>query len=143
MRALGAIKTSDLRTIIIFFALLITLTSCCPFVKEENLGSNVYLSEYDNVDRRILYSKESCSGSGLEIVPMTVLEYNYDSKWIIAKSGSKKGKSSTKFWILKKDFDNEPTPDLIKSNTIGPLDEKQFLNELTKRQINLKLKKIK
>jgi hypothetical protein len=127
---------------IIIIGLLTTVYSCCPFIKEENLGNNVYLSEYDNVDIRILYSKESCSGSGLEIVPMTVLEFNYDSNWIIAKSGSKKREAKTQYWIIKNDFDNESTSGVIKSKTIGPLDEKQFFNELIKRRINLELKKI-
>lgn len=73
---------------------------------------------------------------------MTVLEYNHDSNWIIAKSGSKKGEANTQYWIIKNDFDTDATSDVIKSKTIGPLNEKQFLNELTKRQINLELKKI-
>jgi len=117
-----------------------TLYSCCPFIKEEHLGNNLYLSEYDNVDRRIFYSKESCSGSGIEIVPMTILGYNYNSEWVIAKSGTKGENSSIQYWIIRKYFDNEPTLKLIKSNIIGPLDLESFSNELTNRQIQLKLK---
>lgn len=66
--------------------LLIVLNSCCFGAKENYLGNNIYLSEYDNVDRRILYQEESCATSGIEIVPMTVLEIAHNSEWIIAKS---------------------------------------------------------
>ena len=89
---------SRLLFILIGFSLL--FTSCCFWVKEEHLGNNIYLSEYDNVDRRILFSKEKCSSSGIEIVPMTVLEYAYNSNWIIAKSGSR-NKKDFQYWILK------------------------------------------
>lgn len=66
-----------LKIMVLLFGLMALYESCCPFLKEENLGNNFYLSEYDNVDRRILYSEESCSNSGMEIVPMTVTEYAY------------------------------------------------------------------
>lgn len=73
---------------------------------------------------------------------MTVLEYNYDSKWIIAKSGSKRENTNIHYWIIKNKFDQEPTSDQIKLNTTGPLVEEQFFKELTERQIQLNLKKI-
>ena len=138
---LCATNESNLKTVLII-GLIATLQSCCPFIKEEHLGNNLYLSEYDNVDRRILYSKESCAASGVEIVPMTVLEYDYDSKWIIAKSGNKRENSNIQYWIIKNDFDDEGTSKVIKSKTIGPLDLGLFSEELTRRQIQLKLKKI-
>ena len=100
------------------------------------------MSEYDNVDRRILYSKERCSGSGVEIVPMTVLEYDYDSRWIIAKSGNKRENSNFQYWIIKNEFDDQSTIEVIRSKTIGPLDLGLFTDELIRRQIQLKLKKI-
>ena len=55
--------------------LSVLFSSCCPFIKAEDLGNNFILSEYDNVDRRIIYSKEKCSGLGIEVVPLTVVEY--------------------------------------------------------------------
>jgi len=129
--------------LIFILGILTTLNSCCLFIKEESLGNNLYLSEYDNVDRRILYSKESCSGSGVEIVPMTVLEYDYDSKWIIAKSGTKGHESENEYWIIRNDFDSEPTSEIIMSNTLGPMNFESFSKELANRQIKLKLKRIK
>lgn len=52
--------------------LLFALESCEFGAKEEYLGNNLYLSEYDCVDRRILYQLKKQSVSGVEIVPMTV-----------------------------------------------------------------------
>jgi hypothetical protein len=69
----------------------------------------MYLSEYDNVDRRILFSEETCSGSGVEIVPMTVLEFAYNSQWIIAKSGNKRTGIDIHYWIIKNGYEVEPT----------------------------------
>ncbi|MBL7855912.1 MAG: hypothetical protein JNL17_16045 [Cyclobacteriaceae bacterium] len=100
------------------------------------------MSEYDTIDRRILYSKQSCSGSGIEIVPMTVLEYAYDSKWIIAKSGDGQTNSKIQFWIIKNDYEAEPTVEVVKSNVLGPLDFESFSHELVSRKIELNLKKI-
>jgi hypothetical protein len=124
------------------FVLLSILSSCCPFVKEESLGNNFYLSEYDNVDRRIFYSKESCSGAGVEIVPMTVLEYSFDSEWIIAKSGSKRTNSNIQYWIIKNNHTAEPTVEDIKSNIFGPLDMETFSRELANKEVHLSLKRI-
>jgi len=118
------------------------LSSCCPFIKEERLGNHFYLSEYDNVDRRIFYSEESCSASGIEVVPMTVMEYAYNSEWIIAKSGNKRTNSDIQYWIIKNDYDVEPTEEVIKSNVLGPLDLEPFSKELRVKKIQLTLKKI-
>jgi len=63
--------------------------SCCPFIKAKELGNNFILSEYNNFDRRIIFSKEGCSSSGIEIVPMTVFEYGHNSKWIAKTSTSR------------------------------------------------------
>ena len=118
------------------------MSSCCLFIKEEQVGNNLYLSEYDNVDRRIFYSNESCTGSGTEIVPMTVLEYAFNSEWIIAKSGKKRTNSDIQYWIIKNNFDVEPTAEVIKSNVLGPLDLESFSRELISKKIPLTLKRI-
>jgi hypothetical protein len=66
-------KILKLKTGLILIVLSLLFSSCCPFIKAEDLGINFILSEYDNVDRRIIYSKEKCSGSGIEVEPMTVV----------------------------------------------------------------------
>ena len=89
-----------LLTYLILLIVAAGLNSCCFSAKEDYLGNNLYLSEYDNVDRRILFQKESCATTGTEIVPMTVLEIAYNSDWIIAKSGSKRKQINFEYWII-------------------------------------------
>ncbi len=120
--------------------------ACCPFVKETKLGNNFILSEYDNADRVILYSEEKCSGSGIPIVPMTVLEYADDSKWVIAKSDSRQ-KPNPKFWIIDKDFkvsldEGESAIEKIKAHVYGPLDSSTFIEKMQMEKIDLLLKRI-
>lgn len=141
-------KLMQLKIILLLFGLMILYNSCCPFIKEESLGNNFYLSEYDNVDRRILYSEESCSNSGIEIVPMTVTEYAYNSNWIVAKSSESRQKAKYKFWIVDKNFqvkiiqDNDSTINVIKSHVFGPFDSTKFVQLLFAKNIKLTLHKI-
>jgi hypothetical protein len=130
------------------FTLSLIFHSCddCGFIKEESLGNNFVMSEYDNVDRRILYSEDKCSGSGIEVVPMTVLAYDSDPKWIIAKSSKSRFSADFDYWIIDKAFDigqnNDRTVNMIKSHIYGPLDSTTFISRLGIQKINLKLKKI-
>jgi hypothetical protein len=118
------------------------MNSCCFGTKENHLGNNIYLSEYDNVDRRILYKKEKCANTSLEIVPMTVLEISHNSEWIIAKSGNKRAKPDFKYWVIKNNYDQIPNPEIIIKNTIQINDFDSFKYFLTENKINLELKKI-
>ena len=137
-----------LKIILFLFGLMALCNSCCPFIKEENLGNNFYLSEYDIMDRRILYSEESCSNSGMEIVPMTVTEYAYDSNFIIAKSSASRQTSESRYWVVDKSFkvkiiqDNDSTINVIKSHVLGPFDSTSFVQFLFAKDIKLKLKKV-
>jgi len=128
--------------VILLIVIALSFSSCCAFIKVEHLGNNLYLSEYDNVDRRILYTEEKCSGSEVQIVPMTILEIAYDSQWIIAKSGSKNKPSTFKYWIIKNNYKISPKADTIKSNTLGPMDYKTFMEEIKNNDIRLTLKEI-
>jgi hypothetical protein len=127
------------KIIFINLVLLILVNSCCLGAKEIFLGNNIYLSEYDNVDRRILYQKESCAISGAEIVPMTVTEIAYNSEWIIAKSIKK---SESKFWVIKNNYQHMPNSDIVIKNTTEFNDDASFKLFLTEKKINLELKKI-
>lgn len=120
----------------------LTFSSCCLFIKEVNLGNNLYLSEYDNVDRSILYSEKKCTGTGIEIVPMTVLEISYDKKWIIAKTGSSYQTKNFEYWIIKNDYEKKPNAEIIKANTLGHMNYEKFVYELKKNDIQLVLKTI-
>ena len=130
---------------LIFFFVVISMNSCCPFIKADDLGHNFILSEYDVVDRRILYTNDKCSGSGIEVVPMTVLEYATNSKWIIAKSAKSKFVAEYEYWLIDKEFDTPGTDkvlNVLKSHTSGPLDSVSFVNTLNAQKINLNLNKI-
>ena len=134
-----------IRNIICFIGLVILGYSCsigCFGAKEEYLGNNLYLSEYDNVDRRILYQEEKCAVSGTEIVPMTVLEYAYDKNWIIAKTGSRRD-TIFRYWIINNSYDTVPKANVIKENIIGPLNLEDYNQTLIENKIGLILKEIK
>ena len=139
----------DKKLILLSIGLIFLFNSCCPFIKEENIGNNFYLSEYDNVDRRILYSEKACSNSGIEIVPMTVTEYAYNSKWIVAKNSVSRFGGNYQYWIIDKNFkvkiiqDNDSTINVIKSHIFGPFDSTKFVQSLFDKNINLKLNRIK
>ena len=128
------------RLIFINLILLAVLNSCCFGTKENHLGNNIYLSEGDNVDRRILYKKEKCANTGSEIVPMTVLEISHNSEWIIAKSGNKRAKSDFKYWVIKNNYDQIPNPEIIIKNTTEFNDFDLFKSFLNENKINLELK---
>lgn len=127
------------RLIFINLSLLIVLNSCCIGAKENHLGNNIYLSEYDNVDRRILYQTESCAKSGIEIVPMTITEISHNSEWIIAKSEEK---PEFKYWIIKNNYDHLPNSKTVIKNTTKFNDYDLFKSFLIENNINLELKKI-
>jgi len=131
--------------ILTFLILVILLNSCCFGVKEDHLGNNIYLSEYDIVDRRILYQTESCATSGIEIVPMTVLEIADNNKWIIVKTGNGRKRTEDKYfkyWVIKNDYENLPDSETVKINTTEFDDRQEFDKFLTENNIELKLNKI-
>lgn len=131
--------------ILTFLILVISLNSCCIGAKEDYLGNNIYLSEYDNVDRRILYQTKSCTTSGVEIVPMTVLEIGNNDKWIVAKTGNGRKREEEKYfkyWVIKNDYKNLPDSETVRNNTTEFKNRQGFDNFLTENKIELKLNKI-
>jgi hypothetical protein len=73
---------------------------------------------------------------------MTIMEYAFDSEWIIAKSENKRTNSNIQYWIIKNDYDFEPSAEVVKSNVLGPLDLESFSRELSGKNIQLTLEKI-
>ena len=121
------------------FSLSLFITSCCFSTKEKYLGSNLYLSEYSNIERSILFQQKRCSNTGIEIVPMTVFACAYNSDWIIAKSGNARLKKDFQYWIINNNNVNNPSLSNIKANTLGPLDWESFTTEIKEKKINLTL----
>ena len=141
---MGSINKITSKTLLtfLFLGIILVLNSCCFSAKEVHLGNNIYLSEFDNVDRRIFYQKESCATTADEIVPMTVLEVSHNSNWIIAKSGNKRGQTNFKYWVIKNSYDQTPDSKTVIENTIEFDDYKLYESYLTNNNIDLKLKKI-
>ena len=136
--------------IILSIGLVAIFYSCdeCAFVKEEDLGNNFKLSEFNNVERNIRYSEEKCSNSGIEIVPMTVTQYAYDKNWIIAKSSPPRSGGLYQYWIINKSQkvklirENDSTFEALRSKVYGPFDSASFAGQLESKNIILSLKKI-
>jgi hypothetical protein len=126
----------------VFLTLLFVLNSCCIGADEEYLGNNIYLSAYDNYDIRILYQENSCATSGIEIVPMTILEISYNSEWIVAKSGNKRKKTDYQYWVIKNKYDSLPNSETVIKNRIEFSDLKKFESYLAEKNIDLELKNI-
>ena len=130
---------------LLIFGLSLFIHGCCGATREEHPGNNFRLSEYDNVDRRILYSEEKCSGAGIEIVPMTVIEYANDSKWIIAKTRIARPGLEYQYWIIDRNFQIDVRAEndsIIKSHVTGPLDSVTFIQKVNANHIDLPVKKI-
>jgi len=76
-------------------------------------------------------AKEGENRKGIEMVEPKVVEYNFNDKYIIAKTIGVY-KSKVKYWIIDKD--------LAQSNMPKSLDSISFYTELLNKGINLKLK---
>lgn len=127
---------------LLYFSLgFVSCESPCFGSKEDYLGNNFIISEYDVVDRRIIYSETKCATSAIEIVPMTVQKIASDKRWVIAQS------SGDKYWIIDKNFQTdgmiiESKYEHIKSHVSGPLDSISFIKSLHGLKINLELAQI-
>lgn len=91
-----------------------------------------------------MHCSDPCCNSGTWVVPETLVAYNFDSKWIIAKTDSTYYNNSEDFayWIFNKDF-SIPTKDLkdsINAHLIGPVDSVTFYKLLSEKGIRLQLK---
>ncbi len=90
-----------------------------------------------------MYCFDNCCNSGYTVIPNTVMAYNFDDNWIIAKNDSNfdNHRSDFAYWIFKKNFSSskENMYDSIKANLIGPLDSATFYKMLSKRSIHLQL----
>jgi len=87
-----------------------------------------------------MYCSDGCCNSVIDVVPQTVLEYDYNSKWIIAKADSALYYT---YWIIDKESISNKTDNYknIKEHIRGPLDSVTFSSILSKDKINLRLKK--
>jgi hypothetical protein len=89
-----------------------------------------------------MYQHKRCAVSGVEIIPMTILEIAHDEKWIIAKSGNKRTEGDYKFWVIKNQYEKIPDSETVKRNTIKFESQEDFEQFLSENHIGLKLRKI-
>lgn len=111
-----------------------------PFLKIVELGNNFALLQQDDTD--IEYSPNgsaNCYEGGVQVVPWEVVAYNFNDRWIIAKSNSKAG-DNPQYWIIDKLYDFSPDyRKELEKQTIGPLDSIGFCKALKEHNIALSL----
>ena len=122
--------------------LLKTFESCCFGNKNISLGNGFKLSEYSVKEVEIMYCLDNCCNSGYHVIPQTILAYNFNANWIIAKTDSSyyNGLNDFAYWIFKKTvLTTNDMDSTIKANLIGPLDSTKFYNLLLENNIKLQL----
>ena len=92
----------------------------------ENLGSG-YFYIGDGQESQILSGDEK-KNSGITIIPQEVIEYNFDNRYIIAKSIE--NRNLQQYWIVDKQS----------HESVSPLDSLSFAKEIKRLKIDLKLK---
>jgi hypothetical protein len=117
--------------------------SCCFSTKNTSLGNGFKLSEYSYKETSIMYCFDNCCNSGYTVVPQTIVAYNFDKSWIIAKTDSTYNNNQNDFayWIFKKHSSSNAQSmyDSIKVNLTGPLDSASFFKILTEKNIRMEL----
>ena len=124
-----------MKNILLLMVLVVAvLFSSCVFRHTDDLsdlGGNYYFLP-DGRMSTIGYNtaKEGENRSGITLVEPKVVDYAFDEKIIIAKSIDVYDEK-TKFWIINKDKDLK--------NNVEQFDSISFYNEISKRNIKLKL----
>ena len=144
---LGTIRMKKRIEYLLTFLILVTsLNSCCIGAKEDYFGNNIYLSEYDNVDRKILYQTESCAY-------FRNRNSSNDCFWklriitngLLRKHGNGRKRTEGKFfnyWVIKNDYESLPDSETVKRNTTEFVSRQDFDKFLTENKIELELNKI-
>jgi hypothetical protein len=127
---------------ILGFFLLNSFESCCLGSKNISLGNGFKVSEFSVREVEIMYCLDNCCNSAYHVIPQTLVAYNFNANWIIAKTDSSyyNGLNDFAYWIFKKDaFSTKDLDSTIKANLIGPLDSMKFYNLLVEKNIKLQL----
>jgi hypothetical protein len=117
--------------------------SCCLSTKNTSLGNDIKISEYSHKETSIVYCFDKCCNSGYTVVPETIVAYNFDENWIIAKSDSTyyNNQNDFAYWIFNRNISSNGRGmyDSIKAHLIGPLDSTSFFRILSEKKIRLEL----
>ena len=136
----------SLTVMLMVLGLVILLFTCpkYPFMKIVELGDNFALLQQDDTD--IVYDRngdKECfsSSESVQVVPFEVVAYNFNDRWIIAKSDSKAG-DNPQYWIIDKkyNFSRLGYREELQRQTTGPLDSISFYKTIKTYGIDLQLK---
>ncbi|MBI9065027.1 MAG: hypothetical protein JEZ14_23780 [Marinilabiliaceae bacterium] len=119
-----------MKKLTIFFGLILLVNSCIFIHMDDSidLGGN-YRYIQDSPQSIIYHESSEYEGDGMEVIPPAVLNYDFNDRYIIAKS--KDWESEViKYWLIDKKQD---------CFEIEPLDSLTFYNLLLKNRIELKL----
>lgn len=115
------------------------LVQSCVFIRQDDsidLGDN-YMFIQDAPQTIIYHKSDSYEGSAIEIIPPIVLSYEFNNRYIIAKTqevdemtGSKEGKP-IRYWIIDKQ---------LKGKSVEPMDSIRFYKTLEAQNIKITLK---
>lgn len=132
-------KLKNFLSLIIFYSIIIFNTNCTSDYSK-NLG-NGYIYRDEGCEEKEIFCEKANGG----MIPSTVLNYDYDRHYIIAKQKPRKddpnillydttyeykyGYDSIYYWIILKDF----------KEVIGPLTKDEYLNAREQYKISEKL----
>ncbi|HOB77669.1 MAG: DUF3997 domain-containing protein [Bacteroidales bacterium] len=127
--------------VLIIFYLIIIFNLNCTSDYSKNLGSG-YIYRDEGCEEKEIFCEQANGGK----IPKTVLVYDYDRHYIIAKQKPQKddsnillddtiyeykyGYDTLYYWIILKDF----------KKVIGPLTEDEFLKAIIKYKVSKTLK---
>ncbi len=131
---------------IIGILLLFCSFSSCNFYSDKNLRANYWFWE-DGNQSEIVYSENAPQG-GFTIIDANVSQYNFNNKYIIAKSNWLLKNGIDAYWIIDKQISiNKDTSQKgkhyeqeLKKGLIGPLSKDSFELLMQKKNISLHLK---
>ena len=138
-----------MKTITAFATILMIsiLLFACNFYSDKNLGANYWFWE-DGNQSAIVYGDENSAQGGFGVIDANVSQYNFNDKYIIARSNWLTKKGLDTYWIIDKEVEIKKDTSIkaelyereLKKGLIGPLDKNRFDLFLQEHNINLKLK---
>ena len=123
-------------------------TASCDYCKtvqgEESLGGRFSLINEDQDKSYILYcTSDECCNVGFPAVPSKVDAFQFNNKWIVARSIQD---AEVGFWIIDKEFkvdlnrcDEIDCNATVKANVFGPFSQSEFLFKKDSLKIDLNL----
>jgi hypothetical protein len=135
----------NISTIAILFVSMFLFA--CRFSDNVYLGANYWFWE-DGNQSAVVYANESTAQGGFGIIDANVSQYNFDNKYIIAKSNWLIKNGIDVYWIIDKEIKINKDTSLkaelyeyeLKKGLIGPLSKDSFELLIHQYHINLKLK---